>query len=64
MTTPEQKVADALRKVAVRLQRALETGRKSWQIDAEDLLETILGVADELDPPTPSPKRRKAKRGS
>ena len=50
----EHTVADALRIVALRLERALEEGQKSRQIDAEDLLETLLGVADELDPPIPT----------
>jgi hypothetical protein len=49
--TSEQKIADALRVVALRLERALEEGRRSNCIDAEDLRETLLAVADELDPP-------------
>ena len=47
----EQKVADAFRVVALRLEEALERGRRSNAIDANDLLETLLTVADELDPP-------------
>ena len=55
--TAEHVVADALRTVALRLERAIEEGQRSRQIDAEDLLETLLGVADELDPPlAPQPK--------
>ena len=49
--TPEQKVADAFRVVAMRLEDALERGRRSTSIDANDLLETLLSVADQLDPP-------------
>ena len=51
MTTPEFKIADALRVVALRLENALEEGRRSTRIDANDLLETLLSVADQLDPP-------------
>lgn len=49
--TPEQNVADAFRVVAMRLEHALEQGRKSPAINANDLLETLLSVADQLDPP-------------
>lgn len=49
--TPEKKVADAVRVVALRLEEALERGRRSTRFDANDLLETLLAVADQLDPP-------------
>jgi len=51
MTTPEFKIADALRVVALRLEEAIERGKRSNRIDANDLLETLLAVADQLDPP-------------
>jgi hypothetical protein len=51
MTNPEQTVANALRVVAMRLENAIEEGRRSTRIDANDLLETLLAVADQLDPP-------------
>lgn len=51
MIKPEYVVADALRTVALRLELAMEEGRRSTRIDANDLLETLLSVADELDPP-------------
>ncbi len=51
MTNPEHKIADAFRVVALRLENALEEGRRSSRIDANDLLETLLAVADQLDPP-------------
>ena len=51
--TTEQKIADAFRVVALRLEDAIERGRRSNQIDASDLLETMLTVADMLDPPLP-----------
>jgi hypothetical protein len=56
---PEYRVADALRKVAQSIDAALADGHRSWKIDAEDLLETLRSVADELDPPLPKPKRKK-----
>ena len=57
-TQPEHAVADALRKVARRIDEELGDGLRSWKIDAEDLLQTLLSVADELDPPLPKPKRK------
>ena len=56
---PEYRVADALRNVAQSIDAARADGRRSWKIDAEDLLETLRSVADELDPPLPKPKRTK-----
>ena len=55
----EDRVADALRKVANRIDEELGEGLRSWKIDAEDLLQTLLSVADELDPPLPKRKRKK-----
>lgn len=51
MTNPEHKIADAFRVVALRLENALEEGRRPKRIDANDILETLLAVADQLDPP-------------
>ena len=56
MTLPEHKLADALRAVALRLEHALEEGRRSSRLDAHDLLETLLALADELDPPLAAPR--------
>jgi hypothetical protein len=53
--TTEQKLADALRVVALRLEEAIERGKRSSRIDANDLLETLLAVADQLDPPVGEP---------
>ena len=44
-------VADALRKVTAAMQESLETGQRSTQVDAFDLIEVLLAVADEIDPP-------------
>ncbi|MDB5388873.1 MAG: hypothetical protein JWM11_4519 [Planctomycetaceae bacterium] len=51
--TPEQRVADVFRLTALKLEDALERGKHSGQIDAEDLLQTLLSIADYLDPPVP-----------
>lgn len=51
MTSPTHRVADALRVVALRLELAMEEEGRSCHIDAHDLLETLLAVADQLDPP-------------
>jgi len=44
-------VADALRKVTAAMQTELESGRRSTRIDANDLIDLLLAVADEIDPP-------------
>jgi hypothetical protein len=49
--TPEQRVADAFRLTALKLEHAIERGKHSGKIDAEDLLQTLLSIADDLDPP-------------
>jgi hypothetical protein len=67
-----QNVADAIRTVTAKVQRAVETGRRSRVIDADDLVEVLLAVADELDPqtrragttkPPRAPRGRRTKRG-
>ena len=45
------KVADALRKVALAIQTELEAGRRAGQIDAYDVADLFLAIADEIDPP-------------
>jgi hypothetical protein len=50
MTSPEHRMADALRVVALRQEHAMESGHHSSRIDANGLLETLLAVAEELDP--------------
>ena len=42
---------DALREVAVAIDRAVEDGERSAQVSAHDLFEAFLAVADRLDPP-------------
>ena len=57
-------VADALRKVTAAMQHELEAGRRSAHLDAHDLLDVLLAIADELDPPLPQPppERRRPRR--
>lgn len=49
-------VADALRRVTAAMQKDLDAGRRSRPLDAEDLIDVLLTVADELDPFTPRPR--------
>ncbi len=51
MTSPTHQIADALRVVDLRLELAMEEEGRSSHIDAYDILETLLAVADQLDPP-------------
>ncbi|HEX4055479.1 MAG TPA: hypothetical protein VHX86_14535 [Tepidisphaeraceae bacterium] len=44
-------VADAIRKVTVAMQNELESGRRSTHVDAHDLIEVLLAIADQIDPP-------------
>ena len=48
-------VADAIRKVTAAMQHELDAGRRSRTLDAHDLLDVLLAIADELDPPLPPP---------
>ena len=43
-------VADAIRTVTAKIQDAVDTGRRSTSIDANDLVEVLLAIADQLDP--------------
>lgn len=45
-----RQVADAIRSVTVSMQSALENGERSYMIDASDLLDILLALADQLDP--------------
>ncbi len=58
MTTQHQ-IADAMRIVALRLEQEIETGHRGSQLDANDLIDILTSVADELDAPVadPSPPR-------
>ena len=50
-TTTRTEVADAIRDVTAAMQTALDEGRRSTRIDAWDLVEALLAIADRLDPP-------------
>jgi len=50
---PNYRVADAIRKVALRLDRASATGVVAC-IDANQISEILLSIAEELDPPLPN----------
>ena len=52
--TIEHKIADAFRTVALRLEHAIESGHCDTSLDANDLIETLVSIADELDPPVPT----------
>ncbi len=43
-------VANAIREVTATMQRALDAGERSARIDANDLIDLLLAIADELDP--------------
>ena len=45
------KIADAIREVTACVQKAVDDGSRSRQIDADDLVEVLLSIADRLDPP-------------
>lgn len=53
MTNPNHTLADAIREVTVAMQRAIDNGERSRMIDADDLVEVLLSIADRLDPPVP-----------
>ncbi|MFV0443407.1 MAG: hypothetical protein ACK5Q5_07535, partial [Planctomycetaceae bacterium] len=44
-------IADAIREVTVAVQKAIADGYRSRMIDADDLVEVLLALADRLDPP-------------
>lgn len=47
-------LADVLREVALAMEAAIESGRRSSRLDAVDLVETLLAIADRIDPPLPN----------
>ena len=49
---PIFRVADALRKAALRLDEAFQSGEVVY-VEANQLAETLLLIAEELDPPLP-----------
>ena len=55
MTNPE--ISDAIREVTGKVLNAIEAGYRSREIDADDLVEVLLAIADRLDPPLDSEPR-------
>lgn len=53
--TPD--VADAIRQVTAKIQHELDAGRRSTRLDAHDLVDILLAIADEIDPPFAPPPR-------
>ena len=53
MTNPNHPLADAIREVTASVQTAIAEGYRSRMIDADDLVEVLLAIADRLDPPLP-----------
>ena len=51
MTNPTHQLADAIREVTVAMQNAIAEGHRSRMIDADDLVDVLLSIADRLDPP-------------
>lgn len=49
------RVADAIRDVTAKMQEQLDTGRCSRMIDAEDVIDVLLSIADRIDPPFDDP---------
>ncbi|MGE0378803.1 MAG: hypothetical protein AB7Q45_25655 [Planctomycetaceae bacterium] len=49
MTNANQPLVDAIRHVAASVQKAIADGYRSRAIDANDLVEVLLAIADELD---------------
>jgi hypothetical protein len=52
-TATRTEVADAIRDVTAAVQTALDQRRRSTRIDAWDLVEALLAIADRLDPLVP-----------
>ena len=46
-------IADAIRTVTASMQQAIDEGYRSRMIDADDLIEVLLAIADERDPELP-----------
>lgn len=53
MTNPNHPLADAIREVTIAVQKAIDDGHRLRLIDAEDLVEVLLSIADRLEPPVP-----------
>lgn len=45
------KTAEAIRRITSIMQNELESGRRAGMIDAYDLVDLLLAIADDIDPP-------------
>jgi hypothetical protein len=43
--------ANAIRRITAAMQTELESGRRSTRIDANGLIQVLLAIANEIDPP-------------
>lgn len=46
---PTERTADAIRNVTAKVQNAIDAGERSRQIDADDLVEVLLAIANQLE---------------
>jgi hypothetical protein len=51
MNEIRNQIVDAIREVAAVVEREVGEGHRAAQIDAHDLVEILLSIADRLDPP-------------
>lgn len=58
MHNPTHQLADAIRDVTVAMQSAIADVHRSQMINADDLIEVLLSIADRLDPPIPDTANR------
>ncbi|WP_437226536.1 hypothetical protein SH661x_004636 [Planctomicrobium sp. SH661] len=63
MKNPKHELADAIRDVTASVQKAIDEGYRSRAIDADDLVEVLLAIADRLDPPIEPPEQNQVAPG-
>ncbi|MEQ9588040.1 MAG: hypothetical protein RJS97_08810 [Parvibaculaceae bacterium] len=63
MKNPNHELADAIRNVTASVQKAIDEGYRSRAIDADDLVEVLLAIADRLDPPIEPPEQNRGAPG-
>jgi hypothetical protein len=51
---PELKLADTIRNVTIAMPQAIDEAHRSRVIDADDLVEVLFAIADQLDLPVRS----------
>jgi hypothetical protein len=51
MNEIRNQIVDLIREVAAAVECEVEEGNRAAQIDARDLVEVLLSIADRLDPP-------------